>query len=155
MQMKRVLGLLLLLATTCFAREPSPDEQQVWNLEKSYWEYVKTNDLEKYRSLWHEDFVGWPSISASPVRKDHITDWITAQTSQGLALKSFELEQLANQVTGDIAVTHYRIKTSWAGAQPKDDAKTQVTRITHTWLRRNGTWQIIGGMSCPVNAQGK
>ena len=32
------------------------DETQVWNLEKAYWEYVKANDVEKYRALWRDDF---------------------------------------------------------------------------------------------------
>ena len=46
------------LATAAFARDSTNDAAQVWNLEKAYWEYVKANDLEKYRALWHEDFVG-------------------------------------------------------------------------------------------------
>jgi hypothetical protein len=40
-------------------KDSAKEEAQVWNLEKAYWEYVKGNDLEKYRALWHEDFVGW------------------------------------------------------------------------------------------------
>jgi hypothetical protein len=28
-------------------------------------------------------------------------------------------------------------------------------RITHTWIRKHGTWQIIGGMSAPVNEKGQ
>ena len=55
------------------AQDSAKDETQVWNLEKAYWEYVKANDLEKYRALWHDDFVGWPLFSAAPVRKDHVT----------------------------------------------------------------------------------
>ena len=49
---------------------------------------VKANDLEKYRALWHENFVGWPFVSPAPVRKDHITDWITSNTSNGIKLQS-------------------------------------------------------------------
>jgi len=54
--------------------QASPDEQAIWNLERAYWRYVENNDLTAYRSLWHQDFLGWPSVSATPVRKDHITD---------------------------------------------------------------------------------
>ncbi len=39
-----------------FVQAAANDEPQVWNLEKAYWEYVKANDLEKYRALWHELF---------------------------------------------------------------------------------------------------
>jgi len=115
---------------------------------------VKADDLEKYRALWHENFVGWPFVSPAPVRKDHITDWITSNTSKGLKLQSYSIEQLAVQVTGDIAMDYYRIKATWtntAGAEVKNDRM----RITHTWIRTHGMWQIIGGMSAPVNAEGQ
>jgi ketosteroid isomerase-like protein len=153
--MVRMISLLLVVSgAAVFGQGASNDEAQVWNLEKAYWEYVKANDLEKYRSLWHEDFVGWPFISSAPVRKDHITDWMTTNTSKGIKLQSYSIEQVAIQVTGDVAVNHYRIKMNWA----KDDGsekRTDTMRITHTWLRTHGTWQIIGGMSAPVNADGK
>jgi hypothetical protein len=68
--------LFLALTATAFGQNSTNDEAQFWELEKAYWEYVKANDLEKYRALWHENFVGWPFVSPAPVRKDHITDWI-------------------------------------------------------------------------------
>src|SRR6266576_5987545 len=149
--MFRTISLVIVLATAAFGQEAAKDEAQVWNLEKAYWEYVKANDLEKYRALWHEDFVGWPLVSASPVRKDHITDWITANTSKGVRLQSYSIEELAIRVTGDIAIDHYRVKFVWAGSRPSD-SETQTSRITHTWTRTHGTWQILGGMSAPVKS---
>jgi hypothetical protein len=85
-----VVGLLATAAHTLSSQEPNPapasgDEQTLWNLERAYWRYVENNDLAAYSALWHNDFLGWPSISSVPVRKDHITDWITTQTSKGLA----------------------------------------------------------------------
>ena len=152
--MFRIIPLFLVLASTAFGQGSTKEEAQVWQLEKAYWEYVKANDLEKYRALWHDNFVGWPFVSPAPVRKDHITDWITANTSKGINLQSYSIEQLAIQITGDIAVDYYRIKATWAdstGAEVKIDR----IRITHTWIQMHGTWQIIGGMSSPVNAAGQ
>ena len=146
--------LALICASPLIASEAS-DETRIWDLERAYWEYVKANDLEKYRSLWHENFVGWPSVSATPVRKDHITDWITSNTSRGLKLQSYAIEQLAVRVTGDVAIDHYRIKADWAKGDTADVSQTDAVRITHTWMRIGNTWQIIGGMSAPVNADGK
>ncbi len=143
-----------MLAATAFAQGSARDETEIWNLEKAYWEYVKANDLEKYRALWHEDFLGWPFVSSAPVRKDHITDWITANTSKGIKLESYSIEQLAIQVTGDIALNDYRIRANWA-TNVKAESRTDAFRITHTWIRAHGTWQILGGMSAPVNADGK
>lgn len=152
--MLKITSILLALTTAALALDLAKEETQVWNLEKDYWEYVKVADLEKYRSLWHENFVGWPTSSSTPVRKDHITDWITGNTSKGVKLQSYAIEQLAIKVTGDIAVVHYRVKMEWASPKPTDN-KTEVIRITHTWIKTGDTWQIIGGMSAPVNAEGK
>jgi hypothetical protein len=152
--MLRALSLLLLLAVASVTSAATHDETQIWDLEKAYWEYVKANDLEKYRGLWHERFLGWPSSSSAPARKDHITDWITNNRSEGVTLGSYEIEQLAVQVTGDNAAVHYRVKMIWSGPKPTD-TKTETLRIHHTWLRSKGTWQILSGMSAPVNAEGK
>jgi ketosteroid isomerase-like protein len=152
--MLRTIILFVVLAATTFAQDSAKDETQVWQLEKAYWEYVKANDLEKYRALWNENFLGWPFVSSAPVRKDHITDWITANTSKGIRLQSYSIEQLAIRITGDVALDYYRINATWANSEGAE-IRTDKFRITHTWIRSRGTWQIIGGMSTPVNAEGK
>ena len=164
--MRKAISFLLLLLQASFVQaaataSPTPvglasrtDETQIWDLEKAYWEYVKANDLEKYRALWHERFLGWPYSSSSPAHKDHITDWIAANTLKGVKLQSYELEQVAIQITGNIAADHYRIKMTWSGPGPTD-IKTETLRIHHTWIRTGETWQILAGMSAPVNDERK
>jgi Domain of unknown function (DUF4440) len=164
--MRKAISFLLLLLLASFVpagatASPTPmplasrtDEMQIWDLEKAYWEYVKANDLEKYRALWHESFLGWPYSSSSPARKDHITDWITANTVKGVKLQSYDLEQVAIQITGNIAADHYRVKMTWSGPE-STDIKTETLRIHHTWIRAGETWQILAGMSAPVNGDGK
>src|SRR5678809_911579 len=144
--MLKTIGLIVAVTAAAFAGGSDKEQAQIWNSEKAYWEYVKANDLEKYRALWHENFVGWPFVSPAPVRKDHITDWITANTSRGINLQSYSIEQLAIQVTGHITMAYYRIKATWANSTGAE-ARTDGIRITHTWIRTHGTWQIIGGMS--------
>jgi ketosteroid isomerase-like protein len=148
--MLRIISLFLALAATTFGQDSAKNETQIWQLEKAYWEYVKANDLERYRALWHENFLGWPFVSSVPVRKDHITDWITANTSKGIKLRSYSIEQLGIQVTGDVAVDYYRINAMWANSQDTE-LRTDRLRITHAWVLADGTWKIIGGMSSPVN----
>jgi Calcium/calmodulin dependent protein kinase II Association. len=125
----------------------SGDEQSVWDLERAYWRYVENNDLAAYSNLWHKDFLGWPSVSSAPVRKDHITDWITSQTSKGLAFKTGDFKPAALQVTGDIAFACYWITFRWMDKNGM--GATHTLRITHAWVRNGKDWQIIGGMSMP------
>jgi ketosteroid isomerase-like protein len=123
------------------------DEETLWKLERAYWRYVEANDLSAYSNLWHKDFLGWPSVNAAPVHKDHITDWITAQTSKGLVFKAGEFKPAAIQVTGDVAMVCYWITFKWLDKDGNGTART--LRITHAWLKTGSEWQIIGGMSMP------
>jgi len=128
----------------------SENEQTLWNLEHEYWRHVQDNDLHAYLALWHKDFVGWPSVSAAPVHKDHITDWITSQTNKGLTFKLIELRSAAIQRNGEIALAYYWITYKWLDADGNGAAHT--LRVTHTWLKEGKDWQIIGGMSMPEAA---
>jgi hypothetical protein len=142
----------LLLAVVGFcaalpvAAQQSANEQAVWKLESAYWNYVKAVDLEGYRTLWHKDFVGWPSSSAQPARKDHITEWISALTGKGLHLQWYSIEPAASQATENIVITHYWVTAFWADKAGQGDPP-ETARVTHTWIKTAAGWQILGGMA--------
>ena len=126
----------------------STEEQAVWKLEHSYWEYVKALDLESYRTLSHPNFVGWPSSSAKPARKDRITDWIADAQKKGLRLETYTLSPAAGQATENVVVTQDWITKKWVDKEGR--GKSDTVKLTHTWIRTPGGWQIIGGMAAPV-----
>jgi len=140
--MHRFLILVCFLATSYqgFSATTS-DEQKLWELERAYWRYVENNDLPAYLNLWHKDFLGWPSVSATPVGKDHITDWITSQTSKGLIFKTSEFKPAELKVTGDVAFACYWITFKWSDKEGHGEALT--FRITHAWVRSVNDWVII------------
>src|ERR1700746_2784420 len=107
--------VFIALASVLCAAQRSTDEKEVWSLEDAYWQYVKANDFERYRTLWHADFLGWPYGSPEPAGKERITEWITAHTSKGETLRSYELERLKAQVTGKYATVTYsvRLRQEW------------------------------------------
>ena len=155
--MTRVAVLLLLVVTLMVAplgAASNSDADKVWSLEQAYWRYVQAADLQGYRTLWNANFLGWPSVSPEPLGKDHITDWITAHSGQGEALKSYDLERLRIQVTGNLTTVTYRARLTWADKNGAAGEPTTI-RILHTWLRQDhGKWQIISGMSAATNAEG-
>jgi len=124
-----IIAGVILASDVAISSQASKDEQTIWELERAYWRYVQENDLSAYSDLWHKDFLGWPSVSAAPVRKDHITDWITSQTSKGLAFKTGEFKPAAIQVTEDVAVACYWITFKWLDKDGNGAANT--IRITH------------------------
>ena len=142
-----IIAGVILASDVAISSQASKDEQTIWELERAYWRYVQENDLSAYSDLWHKDFLGWPSVSAAPVRKNHITDWITSQTSKGLAFKTGEFKPAAIQVTEDVAVACYWITFKWLDKDGNGAANT--IRITHVWLRTGNDWRIKGGMSMP------
>ena len=110
-------------------------------------------DLENYLRLWNARGLGWPGSASAPAGNAHISDWLTDAAKKGLSIKSYDLEPLAIQVTDNVAVVHYRIKLFWVDKEGK--TTPSANRITHTWMRNRGNWQIIGGMSGQVDAQGR
>ena len=104
--------------------QTSDTEKTIWDLEHSYWRYVEANDLASYRNLWHADFLGWPSVSAVPLHKDHITDWITSQTSAGRSFKLVAFKSAAIQSSTTTVVVCY-----WTDVQM--DRQIRQRRRTH------------------------
>ena len=129
---KTVSAFLILLAAICAApparAQQSDNEKAVWKLETTYWEDVKALDLDSYKVLWHENFVGWPYSSSQPARKDHITDWIKAYTEKRTRLQWFSLQSAASQSTGDIVVTHYWLTAFWAEKGGHGDQSLRESR---------------------------
>lgn len=142
-----VVGLFA-TAQQGFSAAPSDEEQTLWNLERAYWHYVEKNDLAAYSNLWHNDFLGWPYVSSAPVRKDHITDWITSQTSKGLVFKSEEFKPAGIQVTGDAAFACYWITFRWGG-QERTGSSTHSPCHACVAAERKGLadhwWHVHGG----------
>lgn len=71
--MKKLSLLLVLffLPLAASARDLTPDEAAAWQLEEAYWQHVKANDLDGYRTLWDERFVGWQIITGMSASYDH------------------------------------------------------------------------------------
>ena len=57
-----LLALLIWVgvSSATLAADFTPDEQAVWQMEETYWRYVQAGDVERYVTLWHDRFVGWP-----------------------------------------------------------------------------------------------
>lgn len=151
-----VASVLLMAASNRAVVSAAPgakaDEDKVWQLEHSYWEYVKALDVAGYRSLWHEDFVGWPSTEPMPLRKDHIADWLSSDIAEQNTLKCYKLEPAAITVVDNVAVVHYHLTERWADKSGKSEPPRTI-KVTHTWLRTKDSWQIVGGMAAVVKTE--
>ena len=73
-----VLGALALagLGPAIPASAEGENLSAVWSLEDDYWRFVKAGDVEKYLTLWHKDFAGWPCHEDHPAGKSTIGSWV-------------------------------------------------------------------------------
>ena len=121
-------------------------QKEVWNMEEAYWEYLKKGDLEGYMTLWHPDFIGWPRAYGQPVHRDSL--WILIKSIMDNSKPgslSYELKPYAVNVFGNIAIVFYTHSSEYENL---DGEEIQLTeRITHTWMKHEGRWKIISGIS--------
>lgn len=138
------MAFLLLSCTpdqSGLARDPSADEEAVWQLEEAYFRYVQAGDVENYLTLWDDEFVGWPCGSEQPQGKETIADWVQEIRDQNLQVE-YELQREAVRAFGDVVATQYGLLYSDGTSEGSVDR----TKITHTWRRSGETWKIITGM---------
>ena len=133
---------------TLGAQNLSPAQREVWRMEEAYWQYRKDGDVERYMTLWHDDFIGWPDGSDKPTRKDGIRRAFQQSVADGWRPTELRVEGV--QLFGGVAVTHY--VTSGVS---RDGTESWTSKITHTWIRFGNTWQIIGGMSAQLGGPGQ
>ena len=148
--------LFMLIATRngspVFAAAPKTGvADKIWQLEHSYWEYAKAHDVEGYRRLWREDFVGWPSSEPLPIHKDHIGDWVLEEKKEQHSLNCYKLDPAGIVVVKNVAVAHYRLTERWDSPNGKGNPRT--IKVTHTWLKNGDNWQILGGMAAVIKTE--
>ena len=130
-------------------QEDSDLTDELWNQEVIYWEYLKATDLEAFLSLWHEGFIGWPNNQPVPINKAGMHKLVEAGFAS-IQVKSVahELKPLSVRVFGDIGIVYYE---AHASAETKDGQEIAThERYTHTWMRTEKGWKIIGGMSASL-----
>ena len=127
------------------ASAQSRSVSEVWALEDDYWRFVKAGDVENYRTLWHEKFIGWPCDQDHPKRKSSIGDWVQAIRDKKIKVTS-NLTREGAEDFGAIVVVHYRFTRVDAYPDGRVEGRGRESKITHTWMRVGRTWQIVGGM---------
>jgi ketosteroid isomerase-like protein/catechol 2,3-dioxygenase-like lactoylglutathione lyase family enzyme len=127
--------------------ESVPVEQiknEIWQLEKNYWKYVKAKDFKSYINLWDDNFIGYPSTNKIG-GKDHITDWITEMFKGRKEKFNYELTRHVENVFGDIVIVLYDATQVWKNDKGEVLEKSTF-KLTHTWKKTGQGWLIIGGM---------
>lgn len=134
-------------ATTLRAVDPLTE---VWAREEAYWRFVAAGDVEHYLELWHPDFRGWPCAAEHPATKATIGDWVRDIRDQHLTF-TYKLQREGGTVVNGAVIVYYRTPMIYRYPDGKMQGESTTKKFTHTWLKTDGVWQIIGGM-CGADA---
>ncbi len=119
-------------------------EGEIWSLEKNYFSYFREANHRAILSLWHPKILAWPDSEPHPAGKERGAKFLEekyATPSQVI----FKIKREGIRVIENVAVSHYLLISSWIdeeGAEQKSES-----RITHTWIKEDTQWKILGGMS--------
>ena len=120
-------------------------KEEIWALEEAYFANLYKADYAAVLAIVHNKFLGWPGTVSQPIDKEGSNRFMRQLIPRPTSC-TFKIERGGIQVLGDIALTQYTIYVN--GGDTGAVAKTQPSRITHTWVKEGDGWKLLGGMSC-------
>ncbi len=125
-------------------------ENQAWQMEERYWDYVQKIDTTSYKKLWHDDFVGYPSFGDGVSTKSKIAVWIPELHKDSSLTFRYELYKRASNAIDDVVIVFYDADEIWTDRENKIVRK-ETYKFTHTWKKYKNNWVILGGMAAKKN----
>jgi ketosteroid isomerase-like protein len=132
------------VGTATDAQDSQDIADDIWALEDAYIAAYEIADHESILALMDERFLGWPDSKEKPTTYDEVRGFL-AEKYGAPGTWNFDIERAGIRIHGGVVITHYILVVSARGAA--ESAQAQETRITHTWIRSDAGWKILGGMS--------
>ena len=139
-------GLALLAAppTALIAQEWSPAQQEVLRALDAYTRASVDGDVEEIMSYFHPEFLGWDYKQARPVGLEQTRGMIEGFYSM-YKLAGFDVEPLAVQMRGDMAIVHLRYREAMKMGGAEDVAISGLWTATFVkdgdkWLFFSWSW---------------
>ena len=131
--------------TPSASKGESASVNQVWRREDERGRFEEAGDIDAYKSLYHDKFIGWSCDWAHPKRKAGVGEWVREVHDKHIKVTS-DLTREGAEDFGDVVVVHYRATEVDTFPDGHTEGKGEAYKITHTWMRTGDTWLIIGGM---------
>ncbi|GBD88360.1 calcium/calmodulin dependent protein kinase II Association [bacterium BMS3Abin03] len=119
-------------------------EKEIWSLEENYISNFFKADHEAILSNYHSQFLGWPDSQEHPIGKE-TADKFLKENYPEPSETNFKIKREGIRVVDNVVITHYLLKISWIDNEGIE--KTRESRLTHTWIKEDAQWKILGGMS--------
>ena len=130
------ITLVAFTSSTTFSQEWSAAQKEVWKMEENYWSTWKKEGVKSIQAFHSKVAVIWASNAAFPTERTNLRSYFDGI---GDMVDSFELELHKIGIIGIVAVAQYYAKITSL-------EKPITLRISHTWLKQDGEWIIIGAV---------
>ncbi len=138
-----------LAASSAGAREGSAMDEEVWALESAYFSALYRADYDGVLALVDPRFLGWPGGTPHAMDRDEssrfMKELVPAPTRCTL-----RIERGGLRLAAAVALTQYVLHVECPADRPGAEALRKSSRITHTWIRQDGAWRLLGGMSADL-----
>ena len=125
-------------------------ENEAWQMEVKYWDYVQKIDTVAYKNLWHNDFIGYPSFRDGVSNKSKIAIWIPELHKDPNLKFSYKLYRKASNAIDDVVIVFYDADEIWTD-KDNNIVRKETLKLTHTWKKYHDSWVILGGMAAKKN----
>jgi len=136
--------------TPSSSKAESASVNQVWIREDEYGRFAEAGDVDAYRSLFHDKFIGWPCDREHPTRKAGVGEWVREVRDKQIKVTS-ELTREGAEDFGNVVIVHYRATEVDTYPDGHTEGEGEEYKLTHTWMRTGDTWLIIGGMCASLH----
>ncbi len=148
--LKLVFGFFSLSLAMDLENRRNTVEEEIWKLEEAYFTNLYRANYEGILALVHPQFLGWPANLPKPIGKEESAEFMKRLIPQPTQC-IIRIERAGLQQSGDTALTQYVLDVDCPMASGM--VRTQSSRITHTWIRQEGQWKLLGGMSFDVKKE--
>lgn len=123
-----------------FAKEWTAKQIEILNMEEKYWgSIIKEPNIETYKNLLHGNMSAWPAFHKSPKGKLETANFVNYLIDNDL-YNSYKIAPKDITIYSNIAIIFYDLEGE--GKERSDNS-----RVIHIWIKENGDWHMIGGMS--------
>ena len=119
-------------------------EEEIWALEEAYFANLYKANYEGVLAIVHGKFLGWPDAVPKPIDREESARFMK-QLAPRTTSCTFKIERAGIRLLGEVALTQYIIHVNCGDTA--EVTKTQSSRITHTWVKEDSVWKLLGGMS--------
>lgn len=119
-------------------------EENIWASEEAYFTNLYMANYEEVLALVEDQFLGWPGALPQPIGREESARFMKQLIPKPTSC-TIRIERAAIRVRGAVALTQYTLYVTCNDTT--GTSKTQSSRITHTWVKEDAGWKLLGGMS--------